>query len=374
VAYGLCAVIRPNALLLALPIAWVLGRTTQFVARAWVPRLALFAVAAACMITPVTLRNYLAAGEPVLLTAHGGLNVYIGNGPGATGVFRVPPEVSDARGPAEQFDAFHRAAERALGRPLSARAADVYWFTKAGRAVMADPLRWSRLMIRKLQLFWNGREVWDVYHYDFYRRLDGRLRWSVPYALIAALALFGTLRMCARGSASERMVGYFNVTVCAGVVLVLVSARYRLALLPGALLATTSGVAAAWHAVRALDPRRSGATALVLVACAAFTWPVPIKRSVDDEEFWRLGAGYAAQRRWGAAERAYERSLALNPEHDGSHRDLALLLEHTGRREQAAVHWRWLLAWSLRVGDNAASAEAREQLRRLHGANNIGAQ
>src|SRR5262249_6265905 len=41
-AYGLCAVVRPNALLLVLPLGWALGCATRFVPRAWVRALIAF--------------------------------------------------------------------------------------------------------------------------------------------------------------------------------------------------------------------------------------------------------------------------------------------------------------------------------------------
>ena len=54
----------------------------------------------ALVILPVTLRNRVVAGEWVLVTDSGGLNLYIGNGRGAIGTFRMPqhlPRASNAR-------------------------------------------------------------------------------------------------------------------------------------------------------------------------------------------------------------------------------------------------------------------------------------
>lgn len=363
-AYGLCAALRPNALLLALPLAWMIGRCAWYAPRAWVRGLLVFALAAGCAIAPITLRNYFAAGEPVLLTAHGGLNVYLGNGPGATGTFRVPPEIADARGPAEQFDAFHTAAEQAVGHELSARAADGYWFGRALQHVEAQPWAWLRLMAKKLRLFWNGREVWDVYHYDFYRGLDLRLRFSLPFAALAALSLLGTLRASRRQRPAERFIGLFNLTTCLAIVLVLVSARYRLAMFAGAVLASTCALRGLLQALRrrGSEPLRLAVNAGALAACVVFTWPVAIKRSVADEEYWKLGAGYFALGRLPEAEAAYLRGLQLNPQHDGSHYDLARLYERSGRTGEAASHWDWLLRWSTRVGDAQLMAEARAHL------------
>jgi tetratricopeptide (TPR) repeat protein len=371
-AFGLCSAIRPNALLLSLPLAWAIWKVTGIhdtprgaaaALRGRVKPLLVFALAAACAIAPITLRNYFAAGEPVLLTAHGGLNVYLGNGPAATGSFRVPAEVADARGPAEQFSAFHAAAERAVGHRLSARGADAHWFGASLEHVRRHPLEWLRLMLKKLRLYWNGREIWDVYHYDFYRALDPRLRFSLPYSAMAALSLLGTLYACARTRASERFLGLFNLSVCAAIVLVLIAARYRLAMFAGAVLACTYALRVLARAARARD-RAAVRAGVLLLAALWITWPVPPKRSIADEEFWKLGAGYLELGQLQPAEAAFVRSLQLNPDHDGSHHELARLYERTGQHARAAAHWTWLLHWAERVGEPQVENEARAHLSR----------
>jgi hypothetical protein len=363
IAFGVCSAIRPNALLLSLPLAWAAWKGSAAALRGRVKSLMVFALSAACAIAPITLRNYVAAGEPVLLTAHGGLNVYLGNGPGATGSFRVPAEVPDARGPAGQFTAFHRTAERAVGHRLSAREADAYWFRTTLQHVRRQPLEWLRLMVKKLRLYWNGREIWDVYHYDFYRALDPRLRFSLPYSAMAALCLLGTLHACTRTRPSERFIGLFNRSVCAAIVLVLIAARYRLAMFAGAVLACTYALRVLARAARARD-RAAVRAGVLLLAALWITWPVPPKRSIADEEFWKLGAGYLELGQLQPAEAAFVRSLQLNPDHDGSHHELARLYERTGQHARAAAHWTWLLHWAERVGEPQVENEARGHLSR----------
>src|SRR5438094_192160 len=46
-----------------------------------------FAAATALVVSPVTMRNWRATGEFVLISSHGGLNLLIGNGPQADGTF-----------------------------------------------------------------------------------------------------------------------------------------------------------------------------------------------------------------------------------------------------------------------------------------------
>ncbi len=65
-------------------------------------------VAGVLTIAPVTLRNYVASGEAVLVSDAGGFNFYIGNGPGANGTFRIPAEVPGATSAAAQFQLYRQ--------------------------------------------------------------------------------------------------------------------------------------------------------------------------------------------------------------------------------------------------------------------------
>ena len=48
-------------------------------------------VGAGLAVFPVTLRNYVIGDDLVLVSAQGGANFYIGNGPDARGTRRKPP-------------------------------------------------------------------------------------------------------------------------------------------------------------------------------------------------------------------------------------------------------------------------------------------
>ena len=71
----------------------------------------------ALAVAPATLRNLAVSGEPVLVSSHGGLNLYIGNRAEADGTYRhVPGITPDIRGQARDA---RRVAEETAGRPLT---------------------------------------------------------------------------------------------------------------------------------------------------------------------------------------------------------------------------------------------------------------
>ncbi len=131
---------------------------------------------ALCVIAPWTYRNYRAFDRFALVSTNAGFNLYVGNGPGATGAVRTIPE--------SEFGSY-RAMENEAERDAALRAAAV-------AAIRADPGRFGRLVPAKLAallrddsaaLRWaaSGPNVTD---------------WSAARALVTRLALDGYYYGC----------------------------------------------------------------------------------------------------------------------------------------------------------------------------------
>ena len=108
------------------------------------------ALGAALAVAPLFARHILAAGRPVLLTAAGGANFYIGNGPGATGTYKAPEGFRSTQ--SGMFEDFARAA----GRKTYDDACSRYWFRRTLAVIAGDPCRWLRVLAKKASLFWNN--------------------------------------------------------------------------------------------------------------------------------------------------------------------------------------------------------------------------
>ena len=88
---ALCALVRPHALLL--PVCFALARLAR--TREWVASLSLAGVAGVLMlvvILPWSLRNERAFGEPVLIAANFGSNLWMGNNPASGGAYMDLPD------------------------------------------------------------------------------------------------------------------------------------------------------------------------------------------------------------------------------------------------------------------------------------------
>jgi 4-amino-4-deoxy-L-arabinose transferase-like glycosyltransferase len=321
---GAIVTLRPNALLLAVPLTLAATR----IGAGGAPRnrrLAACAIGFVIGLSFVPVRNALATGWPTPIAAHGGINLFIGNGPDANGTYHVPAELKGATGPIEVMDMAQSIAERDLGGPVDTLTADRYWVLRTARFMRDHPRHTATMLWRKLRLFWTGASTSDIEHYDFTRTLGGALAWPfVQWWPLMLLAIPGTILALRAYGEPIAIVALVNLAWCAGLVAVFVVDRYRLTALPG--LAMTAAFFVV-HAARTLRRGSAGARVVLAVLAAGAvlaSWPVGVV--VDRAAGWtRLGATYERAGRTDEARDAYRRALTLAPDNVEARRRLARL-------------------------------------------------
>jgi Flp pilus assembly protein TadD/4-amino-4-deoxy-L-arabinose transferase-like glycosyltransferase len=215
-AFGIATLNRPNMLVAAMAIVAALFVTKR------VRLAALILAGVAAGIAPVTIRNAVVAHQFALVSSHGGINFYIGNGDGATGWFHdVPGMPSTVEGLAAGA---HRAAENALRRPLSDAEVSAYYSDLAWSWIRAHPLQWIGLLLRKAYYVLNTAHVSTPFSYTFYAYDAGTLLplFVVGPWLLVPLGLFGL----ARGPRWPWLV--FVPAYAASIVLFFITERYKL--------------------------------------------------------------------------------------------------------------------------------------------------
>jgi hypothetical protein len=344
--WGLACVVRPNALLLGAPAAYGVYAACaaepspkRFArAGAWVAAGALLAIA------PVSLRNWIALGEPVLLSPHAGITLYVGNAPGATGTWHPTPEIPDSNGPRGIYAAFHASAERAVGRKLSLREADAFWVRSTLAYMAAEPLSTLRLLAHKSHLYWDGRELHDIYDYEFARTLSPVLGLPLlQFLVLAPFALVGTGVLLFR-SRSERAIALTVLATMAAIVIMFVTNRYRLPVVAPALLAATGLVCAVQQAWREGARVRLAAIGLAFALACALAVPVAVNKRFE-RKYYGLGKAWLAQGRPERAQWAFERSLAVQSDYLPSREMLTGVLAERGDHQAALdslARWRAL--------------------------------
>ena len=365
-AWAACVVTRPEAIVLGLALAAFAWRALSWRERAW----ALGFVFGPCLVAVLatTLRNQVVSGEAVALTDTGGINLYIGNGPGANGTFRVPAQVHGDRGPIERFAGFHRAAEREAGHALSVRQADRHWVMATVEFMADEPVTWLGIMVRKVHLYWNARELSNVHDYEFGRRINAVLGaplvqfgWIAPWALVGMVLMCFLPRTVMVEAEAGRFVGVLTFATMLSVVLFFVVARYRIPAVPGLLLLATAAVRFAARLFAERHWRKALLLGVGLVLSTGLAWPVSVRKHFEDEYF-KLGVGWHEEGNLPSAEHAYQQALQIDSGYLPAHNNLALLYERTGDLGAARRHWRTVLEAALLANDRERAALAERHL------------
>jgi 4-amino-4-deoxy-L-arabinose transferase-like glycosyltransferase len=331
---GAGALARPNLFLLlsaALPV-WFLARPRR--RRRGFETSLVFAAGAALFLLPAVAFNARETGRFVPVSAHGGINFYIGNRPGTAGVYEPPDGMrGDMRGLIE--DARIMAETETGGGLTDAQVSDFY-MRRALEAIGRDPIRWLGLLARKLALFWNKAEIPDVPSAFLVARSAGVLRLLfLPYAAIAPLAAAGLVALW-RSGRNRGIAAIFLAGAVLSVILFFVNARYRLPAVP--LLAALAAFFLVWSArelsrgrVRAVAFAAAVGTAVFFLATAR-----TIVRMNDGAAYTILGNHYVETGDEAKAFAAFAEAYRLDP----------------GRIETAINYARVLM----RAGDAASAA------------------
>ncbi len=215
--------------------------------------------------SPAWLHNYFIAKDPVLLSAHGGLNFWMGNNPDATGYPKIPEGLSAGQEGLLR-DSITR-AEEAAGRKLKRSEVSKYWSAKADAWVRENRAAWLRLIGVKLRNFWNAFQYDDLSEITLLRG-EGVLTPGISFGLVAALGLPGMLIAVRRFPRARWVAAAVLLHMCA-LLPVFITERYRLCAVPGLMIFAAFIVVEIWNTL--VEARWVAALATV-AAIGASTW------------------------------------------------------------------------------------------------------
>ena len=246
------------------------------------------AVGAALVLTgvfagasPAWIHNCFVAHDPVFLSAHSGVNFWIGNNPRATGYPRFPPGLH-AEQQAMLNDSI-RIAEQANGHSLRRSEVSAYWSRQAVNWIEGHPWEWLNVLGAKIRNFWNAFQYDDLSVVTEFREARIILP-GLKFGLIAGLALPGMLVAFGRWKTSRWVLAAILLHMTS-LLTVFVTERYRLAAVPGLALFAGFTLWEIWQ--RATEMRVAGLAGLLsLIACSTVFVSIPQK----DETLWSLDA------------------------------------------------------------------------------------
>jgi len=233
-------------------------------------RLGLLLIGLALGMSPCWIHNYLIAKDPVLLSAHSGINFWIGNNPDATGYPRFPPGLR--AGQAAMLQDSITQAEAAAGRSLKHAEVSAYWSSKAKTFIRDHFGDWLKLLARKLRNFWSAFQYDDLSIITSLREQSVILP-GLHFGIVAALALPGILLGCWLAPRSRWILVAILLSMFA-LLAVFITERYRLAAVPGLLIFAAFGLSIFWKSLVARDVHTIAVYGALLVASTIFVaWP-----------------------------------------------------------------------------------------------------
>jgi hypothetical protein len=368
---GLSALARPNVLLFGGFV--VAGLLLQINSRPeWrqaIVRSLIFAIGVGIIVFPVTLRNYLVAGDIMLVTSSGGPNFYIGNNVGATGRFQTPPifNKSEVNSPRSQMGAYIQLAESETGHPLSPSEVSDFWYRKTWSEIADDPGRWFRLLLLKLSLFFNYYEFGSSRNLEYSAQYSNVLRLPLfRFGLIAPFAITGMFVASRRWRGALMIYGMVAVYIVTVLMFFFLS-HYRMPATP------FLAIFAAYCCVWMLDAVRNGrwfksalATSALLVSALWVHLTLTNPNFEIENIHFNLGNIYAEQERYDDAIREFRASIDLNPNVISRYHNLAYIYGlRPGTYRESIETWEKVLAIGIERNDNYHVRAAKQEIARL---------
>ena len=248
---GLASALRP----IALPLALVL--MVQGWREAGAASVKRILAGLAIAILPFSASNLFTAGEPVLLTAGGGFNFWVGNHDGASGLFEAPPGYDLATDPVAR-----RLALEQSGEDLDFSSASAWWRDRALGDMANDPREAMARFARKGLFLLHPVEIPQLGPgFALARDKSPWLRWPLDSRWLLLIALCAPLL-------SRRSLPLWAglCTYAALVVLFFVVGRYRAPILPVAAILAGITLDGIWSSLAAGQIRGRLVAGLLIVA------------------------------------------------------------------------------------------------------------
>ncbi len=346
---GISAIARPNILLFAAVLIvwlfWRFRRSARTIVPSWILAISLL-VGVTLPVSVVAVRNAVVGGDFVPIAYQGGINLYLGNNYQADGLTMVMPQLRYHQW--GDWSTFVRTTDSLAihdtGEFLKPSEISNYWMNRAFASMLDNPGHTLGLLGKKLIYFWHGWEngdQWDIYTYAKNATLlrlgtHHSLLWF-PLGLFSAVGLWGMWAARRDGPAVEAML-VFVFTYMLSVVGFLVTARHRLPVVPLILIFAIAAVPRLWNLARGklFRPKTIGAAfsiAVLLIVTNASLFGVGSRNLIHYH--YQQGIILDRQGEYQRAIAAYERALAIWPNHFFSRHNMAYDLYRLGRYEKA---------------------------------------
>jgi tetratricopeptide (TPR) repeat protein len=360
---GLFALFRPN-ILLFVPVvllwAWWLARRRNDGRRFRAVAVG-FLVSTAVVIAPVTLRNYLVADDFALICSNAGVTFYIGNNEESDCVNPRIPELQRLAGRDKwgcfEYPQIVRGVSRTLGRPMKHSEVSSYFAKKAIRFIYEHPLKALGLTVKKALLFWGPTEISNNKELLYEKQHSVTLRCIPGFPVFVSAAFVGLLQLIfnlkirpikkepfsievRRQLEMSLLIILFIGTYFISFLPFIITARYRVPIIPFLLLFGAYGLYSLGRYIRSRDFRGVSCWAVVWILSYVLATRqfVPYEGNLARWHYYQAGA-YSAKGQIDLAIEEYRKALRVAPALASAHQYLAMALERKGNLDEAVKYY-----------------------------------
>jgi tetratricopeptide (TPR) repeat protein len=288
--------------------------------------------------SPVLILSHRITGRARILPYSGGINFYIGNNPNYKKTITIRPglrwreliAIPSTRGIED---------DHGMERFFQEKTIDF---------IVSEPLSFLKGLVYKTAQFFNSREMprnMDIYLFRKWSRLLGLLVWKIgrfgfPYGVLLPLAFLGL------GFYWRKIpvpVWHSLLFYPASVIVVFVSSRYRIPVVPVIVILAAAGLGAIWNTVQEKRWKKLAVAcmiALVIGGVSSATGPFYEERlNYEAELYYGMGSTFD---KWGKVDEAkseYLKAIELRADYAEAHYNLANILQSQGRLQEAISHY-----------------------------------
>jgi tetratricopeptide (TPR) repeat protein len=328
------AMTRPSVLIFG--VILVIWQILQRAA-GWWWRVTMYLTAIAVLLLLVILHNYRATGSVTLTTASGGVNFFIGNRDGASGMYDELDFIKSFD-PQREAEGYRAEASHRTGDAMTLAEASRYWGKQALRDIVTNPGSWLRLLIRKA---WLTAQREEIANNMSMRGVEGfspilnalPVRWGLLLPLAAAGAFAGWRRR-----RDVRLLLYYAAAYFSVNLIFFSASEYRFPMILALLPAAGGFFVEMWKSIKSRDSallvRMSAIYVVALIVC---NFPSQeVLRAVKPQAVYYNMATVAIDRnRLMDAIPLYARALAVDPNYQPARLGLARTLWSIGNFDDA---------------------------------------
>jgi tetratricopeptide (TPR) repeat protein len=358
---GIIIITRPNFLLFVpFAVGWLFCYNKLKDKRKKYFYIGIFLLCTILPISLVTLRNYIKGNDFVLISSNGGINLYIGNNPTATGnTIALPPEIPLFRN-AFMYPEIVKYVAGVEGKELKHSEVSSYFTRRALTYMKNNPSRTIALALKKAVMFVGGVEIPSERDLVAGRKKSWVLKiLPLNFALLFALCLLGmvvyftTIGNLKRKKRDDTLpvpgksTFHFVVLILflVGVYYLsylpfFITSRFRMCIIPFLILFSGYAICHIYNriALKQFSKAAVLSAAVILVYLIGNVNYFGFQRDMAKAEYDR-GLAFARAKNYEAAIQSYGRAIRRRPNYADAYNNLGNMLREVGKNLQAVRNY-----------------------------------